>query len=178
MVPTYAGKTYAGKFVHPFDTEGLAGNTEYNCVDCHNVHDTDNHDVIENKMYNDEYVCAGCHGSGAFVDAEALKDRTVAYGQRLLDTLLTTYNERNATTLTEEEFTAIITSRGAASDVGDNDLAFASSIYTIFNYYDGSPHGTTHGHGGSWAHNSKFARQLQYDAIESLEGDLTGLSRP
>jgi hypothetical protein len=58
-------------------------------------------------------------------------------------------------------------------------VAFAAAgVWKVFTYEDGAPHGQTHGHGGSWAHNSKFARQAMYDAIEDLGGDLTGLTRP
>ena len=177
MVPTYAGKDYTGKFVHNGGALGT-GSAEFGCVDCHNVHDTQDNNVVLNKMTTSA-DCKGCHEAGATNDAvNILRPRTVAFGDRLLETLVSEYNTLNSTTLTEVAYEAIITSRNEASDVGDNDLAIASSIFTIFNYYDGSPQGTIHGHGGSWAHNSKFARQVQYDAIESLGGDLTDLIRP
>jgi predicted CXXCH cytochrome family protein len=168
MVPTYPEKEYAGRFVHPYTADGVAGATEFGCVDCHNVHDTQDHNVIENKMYNPDYVCSGCHGPGAFVDAEVLQARTVAYGQALFDTILSVYNTRFDPDITADDLEFIISSRGEDSEIGANDLAVAASIFKIFNYEDGSPHGVMHGHGGSWAHNSKFARQLQYDAIQAL----------
>ncbi len=176
MVPTYAGKTYAGKFVHG---GGAAGqdSAEFGCVDCHNVHDTDGNNVIQNKMVTSA-DCLGCHQSGAFVDANLLEDRTVAFGERLRDTIIATYNTRFDPDIDQDAFHDIQAGRNAASEIGANDLAVATAIYRVFNYDDGSPHGTEHGHGGSWAHNSRFARQVQYDAIESIGGDLTGLTRP
>lgn len=178
MVPTYPGKTYAGRFVHQAGAVGGTATAEFGCVDCHDVHNTNDHQVTTNKMTNPDYSCAGCHGTGQFADATVLAARTVAYGERLFDTLLATYNTRFDPDITAEELETKIGARSTASDVGANDLAFAADIFKIFNYEDGSPHGVMHGHGGSWAHNSKFARQLQYDAIEALGGDLTGLTRP
>jgi predicted CXXCH cytochrome family protein len=171
MVPTYADKTYVGKFAH-FD------GTEFGCVDCHNVHDTNGNDAVKSKMQNADFTCNGCHATGGVLDAAVLRDRTVAYGERLFETILATYNTRFDPDLTPDELETIISSRGASSEIGDNDLAKAASIFKIFNYEEGSPQGVLHGHGGSWAHNSKFARQVQYDAIEDLSGDLTGLARP
>ena len=175
MVPTYPGKTYAGRFVHP--VANAAGSFEFGCVDCHDVHNTNGNDAAGNMMTNPAYSCNSCHGVGS-LSAANLKARTVNYGQRLHDTIIATYNARFDPDITADQFHAIISGRGAATEIGANDLAKAASIYKIFNYEDGSPTGTEHGHGGSWAHNSVFARQVQFDAIESLVGDTTGLSRP
>jgi hypothetical protein len=60
-------------------------------------------------------------------------------------------------------------------------FALAAATFNNFMYYDGSKHGIFEegdAHGGSWAHNSTFARQMMYDAIEDVGGDLTGLVRP
>jgi len=171
MVPTYAGKSYAGRFTH-YDGE------KFGCVDCHDVHNTEGNHVVHNKMQNPAFDCNGCHQTGAFVDAAGLQARTVAYGERLRATIIATYNNRFDPDIDEDQFHEIMAARGAASNMKANDLAFATSVYKGFNYEDGSPHGTEHGHGGSWAHNSRFARQAQYDAIQSLGGDLTGLVRP
>lgn len=204
MVPTYEGKTYAGRFQHPaFD--GVAVNM--GCVDCHDVHNTQGNDAAQNRMTNPAYNCSGCHAPGAFADAYELRDRTVAYGDRLFETIRTKLADYVAT---DDDAAAII--NGSTAIFGDADYATGTTVeavnsrlkayltgssrdatgsrmpnnafakagkaWKVFNYDDGSPSGTVHGHGGSWAHNSKFARQVQYDAIESLGGDLTGLTRP
>ena len=186
MVPTYAGKSYPGKFVHPFGADGSSTPAEFGCVDCHNVHDTDGNNVAMNKMTNPDFTCAGCHGSGNFVDADVLRDRTVAYGAALRDAIIAEYFAREAVDLSLPNadgdntlFHDKMAGRNADSEMDYNDLAVATAIYRVFNYDDGSPVGTELGaHGGSWAHNSKFARQVQYDAIEAIGGDLTGLTRP
>lgn len=188
MVPTYADKTYAGQFVHP-------GGYQFGCVDCHNVHDTNNNQVETNMMTNPEESCAGCHGVGQDYDAVDLQARTEAFSIRLLDTLLPAY-EAAYTAELETGLQDLFTALNAAADNADKlnllaahiegrtnyaptaQLAKASNVWKIFTYEDGSPDGPVHGHGGSWAHNSEFARQVMYDAIEDLEGDLTGLTRP
>jgi predicted CXXCH cytochrome family protein len=174
MVPTYAGKSYADRFVHAGGVVD-ADSAEFGCADCHNVHNSK-----DNRMFVST-ECTGCHGSGAFADAAALEDRTAAYGERLRATIIAQYNSRFDPDLTEADFDVRATERNDDTEMLANDLAKATAIYTIFNYHDGyftGADGHEHGHGGSWAHNSKFARQLQYDAIEALGGDLTGLSRP
>ena len=189
MVPVYEGKTYAGQFTH---YDGV----KFGCVDCHNVHDTDGNNVVENKMQNPAFDCNGCHQSGAFVDAAVLKKRTEDYGWRLLETLLDEVLPFATDTTLSADLQTFIADLAAETDVNvqlemldlwihgrtntlpTKAIAKAADIYKIFNYEDGSPHGVTHGHGGSWAHNSRFARQVMYDAIEALGGDLTGLGRP
>lgn len=199
MVATYntvlsGGRTYAGRFVHAGDGQ------EYGCVDCHDVHDTDGNHAYENKMITDSY-CAGCHDAG---DVTAFQARTQAFSERLLDEILadmlaidTTVapgSDLNATLKAkivslqdstypnadfasqDEELMAYIQERQAYFP--NKTVAHAATTWKIFTYEDGAPHGQTHGHGGSWAHNSKFARQMMYDAIQSLGGSLTGLTRP
>ena len=187
MLPGYAGKTYGGKFVH--GGGAINGVTEFGCVDCHNVHDTNGNDVAGDMMMT-HADCASCHQAGAFGDATVLMQRTVDYGAALRDTVIDVWNTRNQDTndplfgqvdLDATLFHDKMAGRNAASEMYHNDLAVATAIYRVFNYDDGSPHGTEHGHGGSWAHNSVVARQMQYDAIEDL-GDplnlLGGLTRP
>jgi len=196
MIPAYPGKTYAGRFVHPVE---VAGVTEFGCVDCHDVHNTNEHHAATNKMTKAGSACVGCHGAAAFVDAAVLAARTVAYGERLMETLVAALRAADGQVGLNEGCQTLITSlKGAypnadyasaeeelAAYIGGRNKYFpnkkttmAAAMWKVFNYEDGSPHGVTHGHGGSWAHNSKYARQAQYDAIQDMGGDLTGLTRP
>ncbi|WP_432821120.1 hypothetical protein [Trichloromonas sp.] len=191
MVATYAGKTYAGRFAH-YD------GAKFGCVDCHNVHDTEGNHAADNKMTTSS-ACMGCHGPGTFADADLLQARTQAFSERLLATIMTAMVAAdgqaglnatcqakitalmgaypNATFATaEEELMDYIQQR--VTTFPNKTIAHAASSWKVFTYEDGAPHGQTHGHGGSWAHNSKFARQIMYDAIQSLGGSLTGLIRP
>lgn len=182
MIPTYEGKTYAGAFAH-YD------GTEFGCADCHNVHNSQ-----DNKMFAST-DCTGCHSTGATFDAAVLEARTETFGERLRDTIIAEFNSRGLSiddptteaegdmisVIDDEIFDFIATERNEDTEIGANDLAKATAIYTIFNYHDGyftGADGEEHGHGASWAHNSRLARQVQYDAIEALGGDLTGLTRP
>jgi predicted CXXCH cytochrome family protein len=216
MVPTYDDKTYAGRFEHPLPINGVA---EFGCADCHNVHNTDDNNVVENKMAT-SIDCAGCHAANAIFAYTSLKDRTEEYSVALLDTLLEEYLAADGTedlypplqefidvlqgdfpytddrTNSEGEDDPIIGEAGAVYASPEEALAVwlegrtkvgpslaaakAGTIWKIFTYEDGSVEGPydVHGHGGSWAHNSKFARQVMYDAIEDLQGDVSGLERP
>lgn len=194
MVPTYPGKTYAGRFTH---YDGV----KFGCVDCHNVHSTEGNHAAESKMTNPDFTCNGCHQSGASFSVASLQDRTEAYSDRLLDTVLdameAAYNAGTITTANgfqdtlvnklNELFNTSLTveqQRGVlmtyieqrVSPFPNAAIAKAANVWKIFTYEDGAPHGPTHhGHGGAWAHNSRFARQVMYDAIEDLGGSLLGL---
>lgn len=186
MVPLYgAPADYAGKFTHGGGAVDGVAAADFGCTTCHNVHQVGEAGITVDKIITSP-DCAGCHGSGAFVDAEVLKARTVEYGAELLGTVL---DVALATGGLDAQLDADLTAaadRAAQLEVMDlyihgrtnsmptNALAKAADVYKIFNYEDGSPHGVTHGHGGSWAHNSRFARQVQYDAIEAL-GDPNGV---
>jgi hypothetical protein len=188
MVATYAGKTYAGQFQH-YD------GAKFGCVDCHDVHNTNGNHAATNKMTTSS-SCVGCHGSGSFVDAAALQARLEAYSVRLLDTVLASMLNYTPQTGFSGTLDATLAALAAETDPAvqrdmlmtyiqgrtnffpNKAIAHAATTWKVFTYEDGAPHGQTHGHGGSWAHNSKFARQVMYDAIQSLGGDLTGLARP
>lgn len=196
MVPTYPDKTYAGRFTH---YDGV----KFGCVDCHNVHSTEGNHAAESKMTNPDFTCNGCHQSGASFSATNLQARTEAYSDRLLETILaevmeyapggskaTAYAALNAglrTTIdnldaaVEEDRPQIMMTHieGRTTYLPNKQIAKAANIWKIFTYEDGAPHGPTHhGHGGAWAHNSRFARQVMYDAIEDLGGSLLGLGVP
>ncbi len=196
MVPTYDG-TYAGKFVHGGGAVAGTAAADFGCVTCHNVHDTDGNNVVQNKMVTSA-DCAGCHQAGAFADASALQARTEAFSVRLLETLLGVYLTADGTAdLYPPLQTFIDDLQGAADDATRLEMlatylegrtnvgpslaaAKAATAWKIFTYEDGAVHGPNgvHGHGGSWAHNSRFARQVMFDAITDLDGDTTGLTRP
>ncbi|PLX71681.1 MAG: hypothetical protein C0602_00340, partial [Denitrovibrio sp.] len=174
-IPTYTGKEYAGRFAH-YD------GTEFSCADCHDVHTT------EAKTAMAGASCNGCHGTGATFATATLKARTQAFSDRLFDTIyaltpdslytaVVDGSPRFADGKTVANLQNILTSRGSSSEVGDAALAKAGAIWTTFTYYDGY-YGEGHGHGASWAHNSKFARQVMYDAIEALGGNVSDLVRP
>ncbi|MCP3175638.1 cytochrome c3 family protein [Desulfuromonas sp. KJ2020] len=189
MVATYPGESYSGRFTH--------GGTPFGCVDCHDVHNTNENHAATNKMTNPEFSCAGCHGEGQAFDAVDLQARTQLFSERLLDTILVAMVAAdgqvglNATLQAkidslldstypnvdyasqEEELMAYIQERQVYFP--SIAVAHAATTWKVFTYEDGAPHGQTHGHGGSWAHNSKFAREMMYDAILSLSGDVTGL---
>lgn len=198
MVATYPGKTYAGRFTHPVANE--AGEFAFGCVDCHDVHDTDENHAAVNKMANPAYSCNNCHNANAgTLSVAALQARTQEYSERLLDTIMTAMvaadgqvglNAACQTKITallgaypnadfdsaEEELMAYIQERQVYFP--NKTIAHAATTWKVFTYEDGAPHGQTHGHGGSWAHNSVFARQMMFDAIESLGGSTIGLGRP
>jgi predicted CXXCH cytochrome family protein len=196
MVATYPGKTYSGRFAHPFDAEGILGETEFGCVDCHDVHNTNANHVVGNKMENLAYACAGCHLVDTSLDPAALQARTQDFSERLLDTILAemlTFADDTAldaalqTKIDElaAEVDPVVQKAILMAYIQERTVYFpniavahAATSWKVFTYEDGAPQGQTHGHGGSWAHNSAFARQVMYDAIESLGGDLTGLTRP
>lgn len=205
MVATYPGKTYAGRFVHPYDTNGSLVSTEYGCVDCHNVHDTAENHAYENKMENPDFICATCHTSGG-LSVASLQARTEAFSVRLLESIYddmadayalkvsdnARYLQFQAQLRTQLElmFETLTGDRPAQDDslmtfietrqayFPNKNVAQAATTWKVFTYEDGAPHGQAHGHGGSWAHNSKFARQVMFDAIQSLGGSTTGLTRP
>ncbi|PKN12853.1 MAG: hypothetical protein CVU69_05680 [Deltaproteobacteria bacterium HGW-Deltaproteobacteria-4] len=188
MALTYPNKTYAGRMTH-FD-----GTTKFNCTDCHNVH------TGKDVMY-DSTSCNTCHNAGsANLSKDALAHRTELFSIQLLDTIMAamvaadgqvglnatcqtkitalkgTYPNVNFATA-NEELMSYIAERQAYFP--SRAIAHAVATWKIFTYEDGPEHGLTHGHGGSWAHNSKFARQLMYDAIESLNpAAVAGLTRP
>jgi hypothetical protein len=197
MVATYEGNTYAGRFLHPFAINGVQ---EFGCVDCHNVHDTDGNNVAENKMVTST-SCSGCHAeTGAYPSVEFLQDRTQAYSEALLGTILDVmltyvpnaadYDQRagqlgpflvalgaEADPAVQEEMLAeYIETRQVGFPTAA--IAKAATSWKVFTYEDGAPHGQVHGHGGSWAHNSKFARQVMYDAIKDLDPAFATLGRP
>jgi len=118
--------------------------------------------------------CLECHGAGMSNDYANIEATFKTYSDRLVDTILVEYNAANVgNELTLEELETKIFARysaktPAASDLGAADLAKAGAIWADFSHYDEN----------AWAHNNKFAKQLMYDAIEDLGGDLTGLTRP
>lgn len=197
MVATYPGKTYAGRFQH-YD------GAEFGCVDCHNVHDTAENHAYENKMDNPDFSCYVCHNSANVANPNrpaALQARTEAFSVRLLSTILTNMQAIDTTVLPGSDLNAtlktkIVALKGAYPNASfataedelmayieqrqtyfpNKNVAHAATTWKIFTYEDGAPHGQTHGHGGSWAHNSKFARQVMFDAIESLGGSTAGLT--
>jgi hypothetical protein len=203
MVATYPGKTYSGRFEHPVAIDGV---TQFGCVDCHDVHNTNANHVVDNKMQNPAYSCNTCHGVGASYDAAVLQTRTEAFSVRLLEAIYDDMADAYAlkvfdnaryllfnsglVTQLEGMFETLAGDRIAQDDslmayiqerqkyFPNIAVAHAATSWKVFTYEDGAPQGQAHGHGGSWAHNSAFARQVMYDAIESLGGDLTSLTRP
>ena len=149
-------------------------------------------------MTNPAYSCNSCHGVGS-LSAANLQARTQAYSERLLATVMTamqasvapvgapygaalntiiaTLND-GAVSQTAKEDALMTYIQGRTNYFPTPAIAKAATTWKVFTYEDGAPHGQTHGHGGSWAHNSLFARQMMFDAIESLGGVTTGLSRP
>lgn len=189
MALTYPGKTYAGRMAH-YD------GTKFNCTDCHNVH------TGKDIMTEVGGSCVGCHGIAGPMHKDTLAARTEAYSVALLDAvydaMIVAANggvpnaALNATLKTK-----LIEIYNAADEATGKDIlmtyiqervvtfpsrtiAHAATTWKIFTYEDGPEHGQTHGHGGSWAHNSKFARQLMFDATESLVGvgNVVGITRP
>lgn len=192
MVATYPSKQYAGRFQH---WDGA----KFGCVDCHDVHNTQGNNVVLNKMTTSA-SCKGCHEAGKLASVENLQARTLVYSERLLDAI---YDDMivaanggvpdaalnaalktklveifNAPTAVDGKNILMTYIQGRQSYFPNKTIAQAVATWKIFTYEDGAPHGQTHGHGGSWAHNSKFARQVMFDAIESLGGNTTGLARP
>ena len=202
MVATYPGKTYAGRFTHP--VPNAAGSNAFGCVDCHDVHDTHGNHASANKMENPAYTCNACHNANAGnLSVASLQARTEAYSVRLLSTILTAMQAVDTTVAPGADLNAalktkIVALQGAYPNATfataedelmnwieqrqvffpNKTIAHAATTWKVFTYEDGAVHGQTHGHGGSWAHNSRFARQVMFDAIESLGGSTVGLSRP
>jgi len=185
MVATYAGKTYSGRFAHPF---AVNDKTQFTCTDCHNVHT--GADVMLTSA-----SCVGCHSDASVYSKSNLAARTQAFSERLLDEILTDVlaadgtaglNAALQTKITELKGQDLATQKTTLMSYiqerqayfPNKTIAHAATTWKVFTYEDGPEHGQTHGHGGSWAHNSKFARQVMFDAIESLGGDTTGLVRP
>jgi hypothetical protein len=197
MVATYPGKSYVGKFNHQpvsFTGIGEAFQTGTNCVDCHNVHT--GADVMTTNA-----LCNLCHSDGGAYSKATLAARTEAYSVRLLDAVLAQmqgyasnpgFAGLNSTL--KAKITALNGSYPNASFATAQDelmdyiqqrqvyfptiaIAHAATTWKVFTYEDGPEHGQTHGHGGSWAHNSVFARQVMWDAIEAMGGSTAGLDK-
>ncbi len=172
MHVTYGTNTYAEQFEHLTISADFGGKLD--CTSCHEVH------TAEAIITKTGTTCVSCHGSGGLYDTDVLEARVQTYGDRLFDTILTEVQTNHAAILAavdpadldadtpENRLKFILTARAADSEIGTNQLAKAGSVWKNFMYEEPA----------AWAHNSKFARQLMYDAIDDLGGDLTGLTRP
>jgi hypothetical protein len=185
MVAAYTGKSYTGRFQHPV---AVGGKTNFSCTDCHNVHTGGN--------YFASASCVGCHDGATAPLPATMKADVRAFSERLLDTVLASVIAADGTVGLNATLQAKITAIKAEADPAvqkellmtyieerqvyfpSKRIAQAAVAWKVFTYEDGAHDGQAHGHGGSWAHNAKFAKQVMFDAIENLGGDLTGLSRP
>ncbi|HAL87098.1 MAG TPA: hypothetical protein DCM31_09720 [Deferribacteraceae bacterium] len=179
MHVTYGTNTYAEQFEHLTISADFGGKLD--CTSCHEVH------TAEAIITKTGTTCVSCHSSGGLYDTDVLEARVEMYADRLFDTIYaltpvglytalgdydndsdTPDTPRFADGKTEANLVTILTGRTTASEIGSNQLAKAGSVWKNFMYEEPA----------AWAHNSKFARQLMYDAIDDLGGDLTGLTRP
>ena len=207
MVATYAGKTYRGKstthsvvapLVHTYS--GVSGAAS--CVDCHDVHTG----VRESALsIRGGQRCIECHDSawntwnttGLRVGPEPTEnnfDRRLSKADvsntatrlvdiiyaRLMATTNTGFNANLTTFLTslqaqtdpaagKEMVKLRIKERSIAGGWPTKEIAHACASWKVFYYEDKA----------SFAHNRNFARQVMFDAIESLGGDTVGIpTRP
>ena len=174
-----AEEDYAGLFEHPD-----LGIGAFSCNTCHDVHSSNDNNVAASKMANPDYeyapgkTCYACHSSGS-LSVENRRASTDRYGERLFETVFAAV-QANGYAGTRADFAEYMA--GRSNDLIETTPALLKAAHTwrALIYHDGSPysHDDVHGHGGSWAHNSLFTKQLLFDAIEDLGGDLSGLSRP
>lgn len=162
----FADKTYLGKNAHTpgFDT----------CLGCHDPH----------TQQVKEEACATCHAA-AGGDLQKIRMSTVDYDG---DGDTTEGMAGEIATMSEKVYAALqaaaeatgtpITYNGAAYPYffGADGKAFASFtprlLRAAYNYQ------IVQKDGGGFAHNGKYLLQILYDTLESLGGDLTGLTRP
>lgn len=209
MVATYAGKTYRGKSTtHSADsTRDIGGGLTHGvdggalCLDCHDVHRGIR---VSNPNIRNGRECATCHDSDATAwhnagrigpmpegnkfDQRSSKGDVSATAARLIDTI---YAQMMATNNTgfNANLTTFLTNLHAQTDVDQGkemvklrikertlaggwptkEIAHACASWKVFYYEDKA----------SFAHNRNFARQVMFDAIESLGGDTVGIpTRP
>lgn len=209
MVATYAGKTYRGKSTtHSADaTRDIGGGLTHGvdggalCLDCHDVHGGIR---VSNPNIRNGRECATCHDSDATAwhnagrigpmpegnkfDQRSAKADISNTAARLVDTI---YAQLMATTNTgfNPGLTTFLTNLQAQTDVTQGkemvklrikertlpggwptkEIAHACASWKVFYYEDKA----------SFAHNRNFARQIMFDAIESLGGDTVGIpTRP
>jgi hypothetical protein len=176
----YEGKIYVGQNTeHPLNK----------CVDCHDVH------ALTVKVE----ACAACHGSandpkdpGTFrmdpIDyngngdvKESMESEVASFAERLF-VAIQAYAKDKGTPIIYDAITYpyyfVDANEDGKADVNDKGAAISYNAWTPnlmeaaynYQYYQKEP--------GAFAHNHKYILQFLYDSINSLKGDVAGLTRP
>lgn len=159
MYPLYEGKTYnrgSNRGAHNDDS----------CIDCHEgIHSpynsTNNAGMATFEPLNLKTdLCTSCHyvsdpaATNYTRSFNVLRARTKVFGDTLFAAIGIEHGTADADALKTR-----LTARAAGSEMGSNLLARVGAIWKNFMYDDK----------GGWAHNSIFARQLMFDALEELD---------
>lgn len=161
----FSGKTY-GNSTH----QGL----EKGCVSCH-MHPVDsNAGIGDHSFYPQLESCtvSGCHSAASTPDFDVAGGQTsmTAGMQRLRETLFElgyVEGDLNDSAMSEDHASTV-----AKGDAGGPQLLTAAHAGAMYNYFI-----LSRGAAGG-IHNPRYVKQLTYDSIEALGGDLTGLTRP
>lgn len=162
----FEGRTYAGYFAH---VDGFAS-----CNECHDAH----------ELEVNVSACAGCHGTE---DLDAIRIQTddfdgdgdVEEGMRgeieglteLLYAAMQAYSAENEdmpeVVYNPSRYPYFFDTEGERFSSWNPELLRAAYNYQ---YAQKDP--------GAFAHNATYVIQVLYDSIQSLGGDVTGLTRP
>lgn len=174
----YEGNDYVGMSKHPVNK----------CQDCHDVH------ALEVKVD----ACTACHSTASDpkdpatfrIDAtdydgdgdvtEGMKAEIDAFAE-VLYTAIQAYAKDKGTPIVYDPLTypyfLVDADEDGVGDVGENGPvgynAFTPNLLKgayNYQYYQKDP--------GAFTHNPKYVLQFLFDSIESLGGDVTGLTRP
>jgi len=182
----YAGKTYAGTFVHDEKVN--------ECIECHDPHTL----RIVKATNSEDSVCSTCH-SNVKSDAdyrmvpgkvdydgdgqvEPVAAEIEGFEARLKEAI-TKYSAEKLGKALAFNFDAYpygYVDTNVDGKIDGDEGVFANSYNTYsprllragFNLL------FSHKEPGAYVHNAKYVLQLMYDSIEDLGSDLTGLTRP
>lgn len=168
---------FTGKGGYHFNGKSYGDSThqglEEGCVSCHMPEVADNSDVGNHSFAPQLSACtsSGCHNANSTPDFDVAGGRTemTAGIQRLRETLFNLgYIEGDLSDpAMGEDHAATTLQDGGGPLVLTQD--HAGALYNYFLLARGAAGGI---------HNPRYVKQLTYDSIEALGGDLTGMTRP
>jgi hypothetical protein len=174
----YAG---AGKGAYEYIPKAYRNSSHTNfstgCVQCHMPPVAENGNIGNHSFYPQTSACKNCHGTLDNFDVSGgqslVKKELQTLRVRLNTLLLLSRDGINPLTsddLEDEDFAADgAMPKTAVPANGAVPATTAGALYNYFVMARGSGYGV---------HNPTYVKQILYDSIEAVGGDLTGLVRP
>jgi len=182
----YAGKTYAGTFVHDEKVN--------ECTECHDPHTL----YVVKAADSKDSVCSTCHSNvKSYADYRMVPGKVDYDGdgqvepvaaeiegfEALLKEAVTKYSAEKLGKALGFNFDAypygyVDTNVDGKIDEAESVFANGYNTYSPRLLRAGFNLLFSHKEPGAYVHNAKYVLQLMYDSIEDLGSDVTGLTRP